>query len=99
MGTREPKSKWVRQWVAESRAEGMAEGIAEGEARGEAMGQARGEAKGEAKAILRILAARGIAVREEEAERVFRCTDLDVLESWIDRALTVEAAEELFDPS
>ncbi|MEV4367197.1 hypothetical protein AB0J71_09010 [Nonomuraea sp. NPDC049637] len=87
MGTREPKSKWVRHWVAESKAEGISEG------------EARGEARGEAKAVLRILEARGITVPEEAAERIGQCTDLDLLESWIDRALTVEAVEELFNLS
>ncbi|MGC9541783.1 hypothetical protein [Streptomyces sp. UG1] len=57
---------------------------------------ADGEAKGEAKAILRVLGARGVEVPESVRERVMACADLEVLETWVDRSLTVTSAEELF---
>jgi hypothetical protein len=55
-----------------------------------------GEAKGEAKAVLRVLRTRGVEVSESVEERVMACVDLEVLETWLDRSLTVENAEELF---
>ncbi|MET8718465.1 hypothetical protein [Streptomyces misionensis] len=63
---------------------------------GEAKGEMRGEAKGEAKAVLRVLRARGVEVSESVRERVMACADLDVLETWLDRSLSVASAEELF---
>ncbi|MEW2624903.1 hypothetical protein [Streptomyces sp. NPDC048106] len=57
---------------------------------------ADGEAKGEAKAVLRVLGARGIEVSDSVRERVMACADLEVLESWLDRSVTVTSAEELF---
>ncbi|MFI1419640.1 hypothetical protein ACH4VX_16875 [Streptomyces sp. NPDC020731] len=59
-------------------------------------GEARGEARGEAKAVLRVLRARGVEVSDAVCERVMACVDLDVLETWLDRSLTVASAEELF---
>lgn len=55
-----------------------------------------GRAEGEARGILRVLEARGISVSEDIRERVTTCTDLDLLDTWATRAVTVERAEELF---
>ncbi|MGV9354085.1 hypothetical protein [Streptomyces misionensis] len=63
---------------------------------GEAKGEVRGQAKGEAKAVLRVLGARGVEVSEAVRERVMACADLEVLETWLDRSLSVARAEELF---
>lgn len=60
-------------------------------------GEANGAARGEARAILRFLEARGIPVGEAVRERITSCTDLDRLDAWLSRAVTVERAEELFD--
>lgn len=60
-------------------------------------GQASGEAKGEAKGILRILEVRGLPVSDDMREYITTCTDLDRLDDWLDRAGTVERAEELRD--
>ncbi|WP_030868990.1 hypothetical protein [Streptomyces sp. NRRL S-37] len=57
---------------------------------------ADGEARGEAKAVLRVLGARGVEVSDAVRERVMACVNLDVLEGWLDRSLTVASAEELF---
>ncbi|GAA2818506.1 hypothetical protein [Nonomuraea rubra] len=59
-------------------------------------GEAKGEARGEAKAVLRILRRRDIPISHEAQERVLTCTDQATLETWIDRAITVKAADELF---
>ena len=55
-----------------------------------------GEAKGEAKAVLRFLEARGISVPTEARDRIAGCTDLDLLNRWLDRTPHVESADELF---
>lgn len=63
---------------------------------GETKGEARGEAKGEAKAILRFLEARGISVPDEARERITGCTDLDLLNRWLDRTPHVQCVHDLF---
>ncbi|WP_206641765.1 hypothetical protein [Nonomuraea polychroma] len=60
-------------------------------------GRAEGRAEGEAKVVLRILERRGIPVMDSVRERILRCTDLALLETWFDRSLEVTTAEELFD--
>lgn len=67
-----------------------------GEAEGEARGKVEGKAEGKAESVLRVLAARGIEVPEDTAERVLRCTDSDTLDRWLDRAITAAHVDELF---
>lgn len=55
-----------------------------------------GAAKGEVKGVLRVLEVRGLSVSDDVRERITTCTDLDRLNDWLDRAGTVEGAEELF---
>ena len=52
---------------------------------------------GEAHAVLKVLAARGIEVRQELADQIRRCRDLDTLDRWLARAVVVASAEELFE--
>ncbi|MDH6625230.1 hypothetical protein M2271_003034 [Streptomyces sp. LBL] len=59
-------------------------------------GEAAGEAKGEAKAILRFLEVRDIPVPDDARERILTCTDLDVLNRWLDRTVTAETVDDLF---
>lgn len=61
-------------------------------------GKTEGRSEGEAKALLRVLAARGIAVSDDARARITACTDLDQLERWLDRAVSVDSADELFAP-
>lgn len=60
-------------------------------------GKAEGEARGEAKGVLRVLEVRGIPVSDATRQRILDCTDLALVNDWLDRAGTVERAEELFD--
>ncbi|MCD9876265.1 hypothetical protein [Streptomyces guryensis] len=60
-------------------------------------GKAEGEVRGEAKAVLAVLEEREISVSADVRERITTCTDLDRIDGWIRRALTVEHAEDLFD--
>ncbi len=55
-----------------------------------------GEARGEAKAILRFLEGRGISVPEDARNRITNCTDLDVLNRWLDRTPHAECVHDLF---
>ncbi len=69
---------------------------ADGEARGRAEGEARGRAEGEAGAVLRVLNRRGLSVDDDSRRRIESCTDLDQLDEWIDRAVTVTDVSQLF---
>ncbi len=60
-------------------------------------GRAEGRAEGEAKGILLVLEVRGIPVSDTVRERITTCTDLDRLDTWLERARTVTRAEDLFD--
>ncbi|MCX3060352.1 hypothetical protein [Streptomyces beihaiensis] len=51
---------------------------------------------GEAKGVLRILELRGLAVSDDVRERITSCADIALLDDWLDRAGTVERAEDLF---
>ena len=81
MGTREPRSQLVRHWVNKGRAEGWAEGLVEGKT----------------EAVLQILQARDVLLYDQAVTRISECTDPDIIEGWIKKALTVEKVEELFD--
>ncbi|MFE7654062.1 hypothetical protein ACFU6M_14345 [Streptomyces bottropensis] len=45
--------------------------------------------------MLRVLEVRGIAVSDGVRERIPTCTDLTLVSAWLDRADTVERAEDL----
>lgn len=55
-----------------------------------------GEAKGKAEAILKVLGRRGIEVDDGFCERIESCTDLAVLDGWLDRSFDVAGASDLF---
>jgi hypothetical protein len=56
----------------------------------------RSAAEGEAHALLRVLERRGIATSAEQRERVVACSDLAILEAWLDRAATTTTIEQVF---
>ncbi|MGP4010779.1 hypothetical protein [Streptomyces sp. 4N124] len=55
-----------------------------------------GEARGEAKGVLAVLEAREIPVSEDIRERITACTDVDRVDYWLRKAITVTHAEDLF---
>jgi hypothetical protein len=59
-------------------------------------GEKAGIALGRAEAILRVLAARHIDVSPTIAERVRDCEEIEKLDEWLERALVVTRARELF---
>jgi predicted transposase YdaD len=74
----------------------MREAEARGEARGRAEGKAEGEARGRAEALLLLLLdTRGLAVSEEQRERIMSCRDAAQLEQWLRRALSARSVDEL----
>lgn len=59
--------------------------------------EARGEARGEASMLLRVLAARGLAVDDAACARISACTDPAQFEEWAERAVTAYTVDDLFD--
>ncbi|MGC9495529.1 hypothetical protein [Streptomyces sp. WG7] len=60
--------------------------------------RAEGYAQGLAEAVLRVLERRGVVVSEEERARIVGCTDPDTLNVWLNRAIAVVSAAEVFTP-
>jgi hypothetical protein len=88
---------------ARGRKLGEARGEKLGEARGrklgEAIGEARGRAIGKAQAVLEVLEHRGIPVSASVRKRILAMRDELALPQWIERAVTVTRAAELFEPA
>jgi hypothetical protein len=61
------------------------------------LGKVEGKAEGRAEAIVLVLRSRGIAVTEEQQAQFTNCTDLQQLESWLERVGTVLSVDELFN--
>jgi hypothetical protein len=62
-----------------------------------ARGQAKGVAKGVANAVVIVLESRGVVLSDADRERVYSCSDLELLFNvWLIRAISVHSAEELF---
>ncbi|MCR1786501.1 Rpn family recombination-promoting nuclease/putative transposase [Nocardioides carbamazepini] len=57
--------------------------------------EARGEARGKVGAVLSVLAARGIEVPDDVREQIASATDLDLLDTWLRRAVTAASAGEV----
>jgi hypothetical protein len=60
-----------------------------------AQGEEKGRAEGEARALLAVLEARGLAVSEAQRARILGCTDVEQLERWVRRAVTVKTTGSL----
>jgi hypothetical protein len=56
----------------------------------------RGQAQGQAKTIVAVLEARGLAVTDEQRERILASTDSAELERWARKAAIVTSADDLF---
>lgn len=80
----EYQSGYARRYVQQGREEGKAEGREEGKAEGRAEG------------VLRVLEARGLSVPRTVAERILACRDLETLDVWLTRAVTIAKAEAIF---
>jgi predicted transposase/invertase (TIGR01784 family) len=72
-------------------------GLEQGRAEGRAEGEVRGRAEGEANAVLAVLNARGLTVTDQLRQRILECTDLELLDGWIRKAVTLTDPNELFE--
>lgn len=50
-----------------------------------------------ATAILKVLAIRGIPISDDARARITECTNLDTLEKWIERSVTIDSVDAMFD--
>jgi hypothetical protein len=62
-------------------------------------GEARGEARWKAEALLAVLRARGVALSQDDRERILACEDARKVDAWIERAVVATCAVELFQES
>jgi len=69
--------------------------ISKGEARGRAEGEAKGRAEATRQNILRVLAVRGLEVPHAVRQRILGCDDVEQLDAWLARAVTVERADDV----
>lgn len=60
-------------------------------------GKAEGETSGKAIGVLHVLRARGITLTEAQRQRISSCTDVTVVDRWLELSVTVASAEQLFD--
>jgi hypothetical protein len=60
-------------------------------------GHAAGRTAGEAEALFAILEVRGFSVPDELRARVLACTDPKHLKTWVQRAVTADSIEVVFD--
>jgi hypothetical protein len=60
-------------------------------------GRAEGEATGMAQAVLEVLTARGVRVTKSARAQVLGCSDVEVIRGWLQRALVVTRASEMFE--
>lgn len=60
-------------------------------------GEAEGRTRGEAEALLTVLTARGLHITDDHRTRITTCTDLNQLQTWLTKAVTITNTTELFD--
>ncbi len=56
----------------------------------------KGRTEGKSTAVLAVLEARGLAVSDAQRERILGTFDLETLDHWVRRAVTVDSADALF---
>jgi hypothetical protein len=71
------------------------EGRLQGRVEGKIEGKIEGRAEGLAEAVLKLLAARGIAVDGAARQRIMSCTELDLLDLWFSRALNATSLSDV----
>ncbi len=75
-------------FISQMRLQGREEGRAEG--------RVEGRVETLAAAIFKVLGRRGIEVDESSRARIDSCRDADLLDTWLDRAVVVAKASDLF---
>jgi flagellar biosynthesis/type III secretory pathway protein FliH len=94
LGLKRGMEKGMEKGLVKGRAEGRTEGRAEGRTEG----RAEGRTEGRALSLLDVLSMRGIEVSSDVSDRIKNCVDLDCLDVWFKRAMTISGVEALFDP-
>ncbi|MGK4002435.1 hypothetical protein WMF31_07420 [Sorangium sp. So ce1036] len=74
---------------------GMREGKLEGMREGKLEGMREGELKGKKETLLRLLARAGIVLAESESARIQACSDIAILDRWIENVLGAKTATEV----
>ncbi len=80
---------------SDSQRRSFAEGEAKGKVEGKAEGKVEGKAEGKADSVLKVLAQRGIAITDTQRRQITECMNLELLDSWMDRILSVTSIDEL----
>jgi len=57
-----------------------------------------GEVRSQIRSLLKVFAARGFDLSNARRVEIETCTDVDTLDNWIDRALTAESIDDVFEP-
>jgi hypothetical protein len=82
----------LREGLQEGREEGREEGFQEGRQEG----REEGRMEALATAVLKVLDGRGVTVDQGSRARIGSCRDVDTLDAWLDRAVIVAKASDLF---
>ncbi|MEU7744182.1 hypothetical protein, partial [Nonomuraea sp. NPDC049158] len=92
-------TKWpvYSPFAREHYGRGKADGIAEGKTEGRTEGRTEGKAEEAARSVLLVLAARDFNVPDDIRTQITTCTDLAQLETWLTRAVTAQALQDLFN--
>ncbi|HVG60301.1 MAG TPA: hypothetical protein VNA24_17210 [Hyalangium sp.] len=83
-GNYQYQSELVRKLVGHGLEKGLKKGLKEG------------RLEGEHRALFKVLKARGFTVDDAARRRILSCTELDQLERWLGKAVTVSSVQELF---
>lgn len=75
--------------IQKGRIEGRIEGRNEGRNEGKAIGARR--------SVLAVFEARSLTVPDDVQQRIQKCADIDTLERWLQRAVVVESAADIFE--
>jgi predicted transposase/invertase (TIGR01784 family) len=75
---------------------GLERGRREGRAEGKADGLREGKVAEARKAVERVLRKRNLAMSEAQEGQLMACDDLDMLERWLDLAITATSPDEIF---
>jgi hypothetical protein len=94
----EPRARWEAYMSTAVESKYHSELFRELDAQARAEGKAEGKAEGEVQAVLTVLAARNVPVSDEIREQILACTDLTVLDTWLRRAVTAVAADDVICP-
>jgi hypothetical protein len=89
-GTYQYQSDFARKYIAKGLQEGLQKGREEG--------REEGLCEGERTALLKVLEARGLVVKQRARQRILACTNPTQLDRWLRKAVSVRSTEELFQP-